>query len=92
MANYGEVDDIVICDNLGEHLMGNTYVRFTQEEYAEKAKTNLHGRYYAGKLIMPEFSPVIDFKECRLSFQLDAVNMKKEPALVVDTVILCISR
>ena len=29
MANYGEVDDIVVCDNLGEHLMGNTYIRFT---------------------------------------------------------------
>jgi hypothetical protein len=41
---------------------------------------------------MPEFSPVIDFKECRLSFQLDAVNMKKELAPVVDIAILCISR
>jgi splicing factor U2AF subunit len=65
MANYGEVDEIIVCDNLGEHILGNVYVKFTKEDYAINALKNLHGRYYSGKLILPEFSPVIDFRESR---------------------------
>ena len=66
MANYGEVDEIIVCDNLGEHILGNVYVKFTKEDYAINALKNLNGRYYSGKLILPEFSPVIDFRESRL--------------------------
>ena len=22
LSNYGELDDIIVCDNLGEHMMG----------------------------------------------------------------------
>jgi splicing factor U2AF subunit len=69
MSKYGEVDDIVICDNLGEHILGNVFVKFTTEEYAIIALKNLHGRYYSGKLILPEFSPVIDFRESRLNLK-----------------------
>jgi splicing factor U2AF subunit len=35
------------------------------EDDAEAAMNGLKGRYYAGKLIMPEFSPVTDFRESR---------------------------
>jgi len=65
MANYGEVDEIIVCDNLGEHILGNVYVKFTKEDYAINAHKNLNGRYYSGKLILTEFSPVIDFRESR---------------------------
>ena len=56
---------MIICDNLGDHIVGNVYVKFTKEEYTGNALKALHGRYYAGKLILPEFSPVVDFRESR---------------------------
>jgi splicing factor U2AF subunit len=56
---------LIICDNLGDHIVGNVYVKFTKEEYTGNALKALHGRYYAGKLILPEFSPVVDFRESR---------------------------
>lgn len=65
MSRHGEVDELIICDNLGDHIVGNVYVKFTKEEYAENALKALHGRYYAGKLILPEYSPVVDFRESR---------------------------
>ena len=32
LANYGEVDDLIVCDNLGEHMIGNVYIKFAHEE------------------------------------------------------------
>jgi len=48
-------------------LKGNVYVKYTDEEYARKAVKTLSGRYYDGKALMPEYSPVTDFREavCR---------------------------
>jgi len=40
------------------HLLGNVYVKFRHEEDAQKALSNLAGRFYAGKPIIAEFSPV----------------------------------
>lgn len=56
-----------ICDNVGDHLKGNVYVKFSDEDYAKNAIKSLSGRYFAGKPLMPEFSPVTDFREavCR---------------------------
>ncbi|RYY87462.1 hypothetical protein EON63_03985 [archaeon] len=34
---------------MGDHLVGNVYVKFDDEEDAEKAYTALNGRYYAGR-------------------------------------------
>lgn len=65
MSKQGEVDELIICDNLGDHIVGNVYVKFTKEDYATNALKALHGRYYAGKLILPEYSPVVDFRESR---------------------------
>ena len=68
LAKYGEVDELHVCDNIGEHLIGNVYVKFYEELDAEKALRGLSGRYYSGKPIKVEYSPVTDFKEsrCRL--------------------------
>src|SRR5690606_29566843 len=54
-----------VCQNLGDHLFGNVYVKFVTEEDAEKALTALHGRFYAGHLLQVEYSPVTDFREAR---------------------------
>ncbi|CAK9303470.1 unnamed protein product [Gordionus sp. m RMFG-2023] len=64
---YGEVEEMNICDNLGEHLVGNVYVKFRKEEDAEKAELDLNGRWFNARPIYAELSPVTDFREacCR---------------------------
>ena len=39
-----------VCDNLGDHLVGNVYVKFRYEEDAEKAVKDLDNRWYNGKV------------------------------------------
>ncbi|EZG45808.1 putative U2 snRNP auxiliary factor, small subunit [Gregarina niphandrodes] len=65
LAQYGELEDIIVCDNIGDHMIGNLYVKFTTEEYADNCLKRLRGRSYAEKLIEVEFSPVTDFRESR---------------------------
>lgn len=65
MAQFGEIEEIYICRNLGDHLVGNTYVKFYDEDDAVKALEKLKGRYYGGKPVLAELSPVTDFREAR---------------------------
>ncbi|PWA50057.1 splicing factor U2af small subunit A [Artemisia annua] len=67
LNKYGEIESLNVCDNLADHMVGNVYVQFREEEYASKALKNLTGRYYAGRPIIVDFSPVTDFREatCR---------------------------
>ncbi|XP_069802338.1 splicing factor U2AF 35 kDa subunit isoform X1 [Dendropsophus ebraccatus] len=64
---YGEVEEMNVCDNLGDHLVGNVYVKFRREEDAEKAVKDLNNRWFNGQPIHAELSPVTDFREacCR---------------------------
>lgn len=77
-----------VCDNLGDHLVGNVYIKvenlffnsmliqmltcfyllqFRREEDAEKAVNDLNNRWFAGRPVYAELSPVTDFREacCR---------------------------
>lgn len=56
-----------VCDNLGDHLVGNVYVKFRREEDAEKAVAELNNRWFNSRPIHCELSPVTDFREacCR---------------------------
>ncbi|XP_043725871.1 splicing factor U2af small subunit B-like, partial [Telopea speciosissima] len=67
LNKYGEIESLNICDNLADHMVGNVYVQFREEEHAANALKNLNGRFYAGRPIMADFSPVTDFREatCR---------------------------
>ena len=47
---YGQIEDMNVCDNLGDHLVGNVYVLFDEEESAEKAVIDLNNRWYGGTL------------------------------------------
>lgn len=64
---YGEIEEMNVCDNLGDHLVGNVYVKFRYEEDAEKAVNYVNNRWYNGQPIYAELSPVTDFREscCR---------------------------
>lgn len=39
---YGPVQEIVVCENVAEHLVGNIYVRFQKELDAAKADRDLN--------------------------------------------------
>jgi splicing factor U2AF 35 kDa subunit len=70
-SQYGEIEEMNICDNLSEHLAGNTYVKFRYEEDAEKACQFLNNRWFNGKPIYAELSPVTDFHEaCCRQYQM----------------------
>ena len=64
-AEYGEVEDIAVLDNISDHMIGNVYVKFYNEDDADRAMKALHGKFYGGRPIMCEFSPVTNFKEAR---------------------------
>merc|ERR1712087_925213 len=65
LANYGEIEDLVVVDNLCDHMIGNVYVKYYHEEDAERALMKLTGRFYSGKLIQAEYTTVSDFRETR---------------------------
>lgn len=64
---YGEIEEMNVCDNLGDHLLGNVYCQFVEEESAEKAVNDCNNRWYDGRPLVAELSPVTDFREacCR---------------------------
>jgi splicing factor U2AF subunit len=61
LSKFGEIEELNVCDNVNEHLLGNVYIKYRTEEGAETAVKSLQGRYYAGRLVLSEFSPVTDF-------------------------------
>ena len=67
LSQFGEILNLAVCDNLAHHLSGNVYVQFREEEQAQAALQGLQGRYYEGRPIEGELSPVSDFREstCR---------------------------
>ncbi|KAM1109788.1 hypothetical protein EV2_009473 [Malus domestica] len=67
LSKYGQIESLDICDNLADHMVGNVYVRFREEEHAQAALQNFTGRFYAGRPIIVDFSPLTDFREatCR---------------------------
>ena len=64
-TKYGRVEEMHVCDNIGDHLIGNVYIRFDDEETAGKAVSDLNKRWYAGRPLFAELSPVTDFSESR---------------------------
>jgi len=65
LSKYGEIEQLHVVENLGDHMFGNIYVKYHTEEEAEACCNALRGRYYGGRLVMPEYSPVSDFREAR---------------------------
>lgn len=65
--NYGFIEDIVICENNNIHLKGNVYIKFSTKESAANCNQELNNRWYNGRPIYSELSPVRSFEEatCR---------------------------
>lgn len=60
-----------VCDNVGDHLIGNVYARYDWEEEAQRAVEAINHKWYAGRPLSAELSPVTDFREacCRQNDQ-----------------------
>jgi len=54
-----------VCENLGDHLNGNVYARYYDENQAQEAIEALNSRWYAARPVYAELSPVTDFREAR---------------------------
>lgn len=65
LIKYGEIEQLICLENLGDHMFGNVYVKFAKDEEAEKCVLGLRGRYYHGRLVLAEYSPVTSFGEAR---------------------------
>ncbi|KAG9302688.1 hypothetical protein G9A89_005162 [Geosiphon pyriformis] len=70
LCKYGEVEEMHVCDNVGDHLIGNVYARFRYEEDAQRASCLIKTHNFnelTGRPIYAELSPVTDFREacCR---------------------------
>ena len=75
-----------VCDNLGDHLVGNVYIKFRSEEDAAKAVAELNNRWFGGRPIYAELSPVTDFREaCCRKLQFLFVNYTKRILTNSDT-------
>uniref|UniRef100_A0A673T167 RRM domain-containing protein n=1 Tax=Suricata suricatta TaxID=37032 RepID=A0A673T167_SURSU len=69
-----------VCDNLGDHLVGNVYVKFRREEDAEKAVIDLNNRWFNGQPIHAELSPVTDFREaCCRQYEMGEGRERESP-------------
>ncbi|MCP9257977.1 U2 small nuclear RNA auxiliary factor 1 [Dirofilaria immitis] len=63
---FGPIDEMNVCDNIGEHMIGNVYVKFENEEDADK---------FNGSPVYAELSPVTDFREaCCRQYELGGCN------------------
>ncbi|CAO2839280.1 splicing factor U2af small subunit B-like [Amaranthus tricolor] len=75
LSKFGEIETLNVCDNLADHMIGNVYVQFREEDQAAAALGALQGRFYLGRPIIADFSPVTDFREatCR-QFEEESCN------------------
>jgi splicing factor U2AF 35 kDa subunit len=71
MSAFGEIEDMIVVDNLGDHLVGNVYVKYIDEDYAEIAQKNINGRFFGGQKIKAIFSPVTDFMNAKCKQHID---------------------
>lgn len=65
LSKFGRIDALHVCDNLGDHMIGHIYCKFRDEEDASDALQVMNGRFYDGRRMEVEFSPVTDFREAR---------------------------
>lgn len=67
LVKFGNLLEMHVCDNVGDHLIGNVYARYEWEDEAQSAVDDLNNRWYSGRPLFAELSPVTDFREacCR---------------------------
>merc|ERR1711953_1510431 len=46
---YGEIEEMNVCDNLGDHLVGNVYIKMKDEDDAIKVCNEINNRWFDGR-------------------------------------------
>ncbi|XP_075710530.1 U2 small nuclear ribonucleoprotein auxiliary factor 35 kDa subunit-related protein 2 [Rhinoderma darwinii] len=60
--NVGKVIQFKVSCNFEPHLRGNVYIQYQTEEECLQALSQFNGRWYAGRQLQCEFSPVTKWK------------------------------
>jgi len=59
---YGKIEQMRVCRNHSHHLRGNVYVMYKREEDAVRAFQAFQGRFYAGRQLFVQYSPLVNWK------------------------------
>lgn len=62
---YGNVMDFQALKNVGDHMIGNVFLKFSDEDEAADCLKHLRNRFYAGRKVSADFSPIADFDNAR---------------------------
>jgi len=62
---YGDIEEILTIENKGDHMIGNTFVKFHNEDQAAACIKGTQGRWYCGRKVVVRYSPVTDFDQAR---------------------------
>jgi splicing factor U2AF subunit len=65
LAAHGRLEAFNVCENEAPHLRGNAYARFADEEDARAALEAVRNRWFGGRRVYAEYSPVVDFVSAR---------------------------
>ena len=83
LSKFGEIENLNVCDNLADHMIGNVYVQFREEDQAAAAHTALWAAFtLAARLLSTSPQLLIFVKQ-------PADSMRRTAAIVVDIAILC---
>jgi hypothetical protein len=59
---YGKLEMLRVCRNRSHHLKGNTYAMYSSEIEAKRAYDSLRTRFYAGKKLLVQFCPLVNWQ------------------------------
>lgn len=60
---FGRIAELRVVNNLGDHLLGNVYIRFEDPQVAARIVRELRGKKLNQIIVLPELSPVTNFAE-----------------------------
>lgn len=60
---FGRIAELRVVSNLGDHLLGNVYIRFEDPQVASRIVSELRGKKLNEIIVLPELSPVTNFAE-----------------------------
>lgn len=67
LVSNSQINALTVCENGNNHLQGNVYIQFPSAEAAQQVRDNFASRWYAGKPVYCDLSPVRNLSEasCR---------------------------
>ncbi|KAJ3432835.1 u2 small nuclear RNA auxiliary factor [Anaeramoeba flamelloides] len=65
LMKYGEIEELMVSDNLTPHLLGHVYVKYVSDLGANRAFKALENKLFNQTTLKPEFSPVVNFDGTR---------------------------